>query len=335
MGAIYSSNSNAKPVFRNQDELVDWIVQRLEQPQVLPEAANVAVPKEPEPRNDWERIDWIMRRLNKPEDTPAVSPWSDNPDNFDALEQPSRIDAQAMAPIYEQVGFTPNGDPRNMANWQTQAVASMPRDPAAKIRVFARNRFPDLSPDDALGRYGVMGDRIFYIDRDGSAKWEEPSALDVIRTPDRYAASWAGPSLPIAGGFVGGLAGGAIGSAGGVGGSYYAGSYGAGAGAAAGEWLRQEFARRYAAERMNDRDRWVDTALAGWSGFGGYSMSRPIVHSLYQRYSHLVPAAVGAGAQIPARWIVSGSAGLATKEGMDQLRDLDDVRQGRPLSTYP
>ena len=260
MGAIYSSNGNAKPVFRNRDELVDWIVQRLEQPQVLPEAANVAVPKEPEPRNDWERIDWIMRRLNKPEDTPAVSPWSDNPDNFDALEQPSRIDAQAMAPIYEHVGFTPNGDPRNLANWQTQAVASLPRDPTAKIRVFARHRFPDLSPDDALGRYGVMDDRIFYIDRDGSAKWEEPTLPSVFRASLQYAGYKTGPSMALVGG---GLGGAALGVPGAV------------AGAGLSDAARQYLAAALASEEMSMPERAFHVGMeAAAGGAGRYAGDR-------------------------------------------------------------
>lgn len=61
--------------------------------------------EEPSPRNDAERIEWILQRLTKPADTPAVTPWGDQPETFDQIERPSRIDAQAMAPIYEQVGF--------------------------------------------------------------------------------------------------------------------------------------------------------------------------------------------------------------------------------------
>jgi hypothetical protein len=79
-----------------------------------------------------ERVDSIVWRPQ----SEAASP--DRPDNRDELGGASRLDASAMAPIYAKLGFRPSGVTGSMADWRTQAVASLPRDPLVKIGVFAR-----------------------------------------------------------------------------------------------------------------------------------------------------------------------------------------------------
>jgi hypothetical protein len=55
-----------------------------------------------------------------------------------------------------------------------------------------------------MRRYGVLDGRIFYIDRDGSAKWEEPIYSTAPGAPVKYGASFVGPAMaPIGAGVDG------------------------------------------------------------------------------------------------------------------------------------
>ncbi len=148
----------------------------------------------------------------RPADTPAVSPWTSAPESFTDVDQPARLNAAAMAPHYEALGVGLDGRASQMADWRTQAAASLPREPAAKIGVFAGARFPELPAAEAAARYGTIDDRIFYIDRDGAPKWEEPSIWMAFDDPRRVAASFAGPAMAPAGAALGGFRGGVRGA---------------------------------------------------------------------------------------------------------------------------
>jgi len=124
---------------------------------------------------------------------------------------------------------SPINDPSKMAGMGTQAVASLPTDMKARAGYFAKKRFPD--DPNAISRYGIQDERLFYTGDDGKMYFEEPKLSTSPTEVAKYAASTAGPSLP----FAGSIAGGIIDAPGG-------GIPGAALGAAAGDEMRQALA---------------------------------------------------------------------------------------------
>ncbi len=125
----------------------------------------------------------------------------------------------------------PKDDPSLSAGMGTQALASMPSDIGDRIKYFAAKRFPGLSPKEAMSRYSVTDGRIYYVDDEGQAVFEEPKADLSMKGMGKFVASGAGPALPMIGGTLGAMI-----PAGG-------GFPGAMGGAAIGDQLRQSIAK--------------------------------------------------------------------------------------------
>ena len=83
------------------------------------------------------------------------------------------------------------------------AVASLADDPRARMRYFAKERFPD--DPNAVKRYGMVGGQIVYRGEDGKIYAEVPNT-DSFTGYARQAASTVGPSIPMVTGAVGGVA---------------------------------------------------------------------------------------------------------------------------------
>ncbi len=249
---------------------------------------------EPRHRRDHEVVADVMDIIARtaaaasarPIDTPAVSSWTGAPKSFAELDRPTRVNAAAMAPHYESLGVRPDDRAAQIADWRTQAVASLPRDPAAKIGVFAGARFPELPVADAMARYGAMGDRIFYIDRDGTPKWEEPSIWMAFDDPRRVAAAHAGPSVALGGAALGGAVAGIPGAAG---------------GAALADMARQYAAAHLTDEQMSLSARAFHTAMEAGAGAGGRYIGDRLL-GLAGRYPSSIPSgAAGIAAQLAIR----------------------------------
>jgi hypothetical protein len=84
-------------------------------------------------------------------------------------------------------------------------------DPSSMIPKLAKQRFPQLSAEEAQGRYGMANGRIIYIDDAGKLFYEFPDEILPGATELGQIASQEGP--PAVGGTVGGLLGGLPGAA--------------------------------------------------------------------------------------------------------------------------
>lgn len=97
------------------------------------------------------------------------------------------------------------------ADFSTLTKAAMVDDPETKLRIFAKARFPKLSENDALSRYGIVDGEILYLDDEGKIHSETPSGLK------NFAAGIVADAPSIAGGIAGAVAGAPAGPAGVIG----------------------------------------------------------------------------------------------------------------------
>jgi len=112
-------------------------------------------------------------------------------------------------------GLNISDNAEKMASLSDQIKGSLPEDIKERAKYFAKQRFPNDA--NAISRYGVRDGRLFYLDDNGNAYFEEPEAS----LSSKYAGSLTGPSIPfvssVAGGVFGGIPGAAAaGSAGDV-----------------------------------------------------------------------------------------------------------------------
>ena len=111
-------------------------------------------------------------------------------------------------------------------DFTTQMKSAFVDDPATKLQIIAEDRFPNMTPDDALSRFFVQGGDIFFIDEQGGLK--RMMSADKL---DQFGASIVGKSPTIAGGAAGAFIGSGMGPVGTLVGSI--------AGAALGETSRK------------------------------------------------------------------------------------------------
>lgn len=152
----------------------------------------------------------------------------------------------------------PEDDPSKSAGIGTQAAASLPTDLMTRVKYFAAKRFGD--DPKGMERYGILGGRIFYVDDNGKAVYEEPGATINPRGLVKYGASMAGPAIPMVTGTAGGVGGATLGPVAGVG--------GASAGAGAGDIIRQVLARHVTGEEKFDPVQTAKEALTAGVGQG-------------------------------------------------------------------
>lgn len=114
------------------------------------------------------------------------------------------------------------------AKFATMVKAAMVDDPETQLRIYAKDLFPNLSPDEARGRIGKMGDDIVYLGDDGNVYRANPEG-GLGWAKENIAAGTLGKTLPIAGGAIGGM----------VAGGPAASAFGIGLGTAGGEGVRK------------------------------------------------------------------------------------------------
>lgn len=103
-----------------------------------------------------------------------------------------------------------NDDPSKMASLGNLAIGSLPTDEMARVRFLAKQRFPNLSQNDAVDRYFYKDNRLAYRGDDGSSYYEDPTlswpaSMPAIAEDAKVAANNVGPAMPQAGSFLGGL----------------------------------------------------------------------------------------------------------------------------------
>lgn len=202
----------------------------------------------------------------------------------------------------------------------TQAIASMPTDPRAKMQYLAQQIFPDMDPETALGRMGVDSGRAFYIGEDGKAYYAEPGDFSPISEPLRtaaqlpdMAAAEAGPAMSTIGGIGGGL-----GSA-----EFLGGVPGAMAGGAAGDAVRQFTANQLTGEQKPVTSRILQTAGAAASQGAGQILGLGL--------------AKGAGAALnrnPLR-VAGYDAGGLTSKRIDEMQKNADLANRLGVQVTP
>lgn len=69
------------------------------------------------------------------------------------------------------------GEQTDPASFSTMAQGGFVDDIKTRMKVYATRRFPSLSPEDALQRYGVHNGEIVYMDDDGKVKFEVPPKI--------------------------------------------------------------------------------------------------------------------------------------------------------------
>lgn len=152
-------------------------------------------------------------------------------------------------------------EPSEAAGAGRQAVGSLPTEMTARVRYFATRRFPNMSEQEAVSRYGMRDGRLFYVDDQGMGHFEEskarwPESLsDVGQAAASTAKSMAGstgPAIPVITGTAAGVATAPV--AGGV--------PGAAAGGAAGDVSRQFLASAFTGEEKPFTNRLAQTGGA-------------------------------------------------------------------------
>lgn len=159
-------------------------------------------------------------------------------------------------------------DPSRAAGYGTQAIGSLPTDETQRVRFFASRRFPNMPTTKAMERYGYRDGRLFYLDDDGKAFYEEsdfepPTSLENINSTGKAMMGGVGPAMPVVAGTAAGVMTTPI-----LGGVPFA-----GLGGAAGDVTRQFAANRLAGEK--DRP-WSDRAMQT----GGAALSEAVGQGL-------------------------------------------------------
>lgn len=159
----------------------------------------------------------VLGPQNKPQQ-PAQQPQSYDY-AADVLGPKARVGLQGsvMAPV----------QPGGGASFGALTQSYMVDNPETRIRIFAKNRFPNLKEEDAMSRYGVVNGDIVYLDTDGQIRKEAPGGFwngvrevgasvlgnlpsAVLGTVGAIAGAPGGPPGVAAGGMVGGAGGKAI-----------------------------------------------------------------------------------------------------------------------------
>lgn len=149
---------------------------------------------------------WDSIKSNEPP-APAAVPTADW---WGALNTGSVPGGQSIGSTDKSIPSEVIEDPRRMARVPTQAAASLPTDEMARVRYYASQRFPDVSPEKAMENYFYKDNRLAYRGSDGKAYYEEPklrapTSLSDLSQDAKAVATGAGPALPMVGGVLGGL----------------------------------------------------------------------------------------------------------------------------------
>lgn len=94
------------------------------------------------------------------------------------------------------------------ADFGTLTKASMVDDPKTKLRIFAKDRFPNLPENEAISRYGIVDGEVLYVDEDGKVKSETSHKLK------KFAAETVADTPALVGGVAGSVMGAPAGPAG-------------------------------------------------------------------------------------------------------------------------
>ena len=243
VAAAYQALKKDQPAVATQDASPDDIIAHLKKNL---SGASPAPSTAPTPEDDI--IAHLRSQLPKAADaaatTPApaaTTPAPSKPASFrEFLTAPKAPEAPEPPPAMLNGQPVAEGRPAGMG---TQAVASLPTDPEAQRRVFARALYPDLPADQAQARVTRINGRLVATDDKGQPYFVEPASPSLSHPstllPNNLApwiASGAGPAIPAAGGLLAGLATGPT--------SIVAGVPAAAAGAGLGDVGRQLLARQ-------------------------------------------------------------------------------------------
>ena len=139
------------------------------------------------------------------------------------------------------------------------AVGSLPHDSFYSVVAYAKSKFPNMDPNEAIKRFGQKDGRIYYLGNDQKLYWATPNFSAVKNNPknlDEWMLRATGPAIPIVAG-----TGGAILSGGNP--------IVAGASGIAGEGFRQGLSQDLTGEKLPIGQRALHLGSAGLIEFGG------------------------------------------------------------------
>lgn len=126
-------------------------------------------------------------------------------------QQPPVIKAD-MTGRGDEVPLTPQ--PAAMAPFHVLAGAASVDDPQTKFKIFAKNRFPHLTPEEGAKRYWVRDGDVYYMDDNGATHKEVPEGF--LNSLKSFVSEASGRWPEVIGGTLGDVYGGPSGAAGGA-----------------------------------------------------------------------------------------------------------------------
>ncbi len=155
--------------------------------------------------------------------------------------------------------FYPTINENNYIDNTAIAVGSLPRDWNKTVEVYAKNKFPNMPINEAIGRFGMQDGRVYYLGMDNKLYYATPNFSAVMSNPsniDEFALQGTGPSMPIVTGTTGAIMSGGN-------------PFVAGASGMVGETARQGLSSYYTGEQMPIGERALNVGLSGAVEFGG------------------------------------------------------------------
>jgi hypothetical protein len=162
------------------------------------------------------------------------------------------------------------------------AVGSLPHDSYYSVVAYAKSKFPDMDPKEAIKRFGQVDGRIYYLGNDQKLYWATPNFSAVKNNPanlDEWMLRATGPAIPIVSGTAGALA-----------------SYGnpvvAGASGMAGEGFRQGLSHKLTGEELPIGQRAIHVGSAGLIEGGGQLVANKLLNPVINKVLQALPSRI-------------------------------------------
>ena len=162
------------------------------------------------------------------------------------------------------------------------AVGSLPHDSYYSVVAYAKSKFPDMDPKEAIKRFGQVDGRIYYLGKDQKLYYATPDFNAVKNNPknlDEWMLRATGPAMPIVSGTAGALA-----------------SRGnpiiTGASGMAGEGFRQGLSHKLTGEEMPIGTRAIHVGTAGLIEGGGQLVANKLLTPAINKVLQTLPSRI-------------------------------------------
>ena len=162
------------------------------------------------------------------------------------------------------------------------AVGSLPHDSYYSVVAYAKSKFPDMDPKEAIKRFGQVDGRIYYLGKDQKLYYATPDFNAVKNNPknlDEWMLRATGPAMPIVSGTAGALA-----------------SWGnpiiTGASGMAGEGFRQGLSHKLTGEELPIGTRAIHVGTAGLIEGGGQLVANKLLTPAINKVLQTLPSRI-------------------------------------------